>query len=112
MECAAHPDHETTGTCIKCKRAFCAACATYDVDGKTYCEACGRAVEQTSHSIGSALLASVAVGYLATLALGVALFGAKPFVGGLAAIAGIAFGRLLQVVVRPPSVTRRRPLGA
>ncbi|AKV01203.1 hypothetical protein AKJ09_07866 [Labilithrix luteola] len=110
MECAAHPDHEATGTCASCKRTLCSACTTYDVDGKTYCEACGRNVEQNSHSIGSALLASVAVGYLATLALGVALFGPKPFVGGLAAIAGIALGRLLQVVVRPPSVTRRQPL--
>ena len=55
---------------------------------------------------------SCRVGYLATLALGVLAFRAKPFVGGIAAIVAIALGRALQMVLRPPDVKRRlRPSG-
>jgi hypothetical protein len=63
--------------------------------------------EEDSHALSSGLLAFVGVGYLATLAIGIVLFKARPFVGGLAAIVAIAFGRALQLVVKAPVVTRR-----
>jgi predicted nucleic acid-binding Zn ribbon protein len=105
--CATHPDALAEGTCAVCARAVCATCAAYDVDGRVCCEACGRAEEDRSRSLGSTLLAFVGVGYLATLAVGVAIFHARPFVGGIAAIAAIALGRVLQIVIRPPVVIRR-----
>ncbi len=107
MECAAHPDAESIATCAICEKALCAKCAAYDVDGRTCCEACGRAEEDRGRSLGSAVLLVVGFGYLATLALSYLVFKARPFVGGIAAIAAIAVGRALQVVLRPPAVTRR-----
>lgn len=86
---------------------MCSPCAAYDVDGRACCEACGRDEEDRSRSIGSALLAFVGVGYLATLAICVVVFHARPFVGGVAAIAAIALGRVLQIVLKPPIVSRR-----
>jgi hypothetical protein len=86
---------------------MCSSCATYDVDDRVCCETCGRREEDRSRSIGSALLGFVGVGYLATLAICVVIFKARPYVGGIAAIAAIAFGRVLQIVLRPPVVSRR-----
>jgi len=60
------------------------------------------------------MLAFVGVGYLATLAIGILVFRARPFVGGLAAVVAIALGRVLQLFVRPRIVIRRpdaRPRG-
>lgn len=108
MECAAHPDAEARGPCSVCKKGVCDACATYELDGAPCCDVCGRGVEDDSHSLSSGLLALVAVGYLATLAIGIVLFKARPFVGGLAAVVAIALGRAMQLLVKPPSVTRRR----
>lgn len=88
---------------------MCATCAVYEVDGAACCERCGRAEQDRSHALGSALVAFVGVGYLATLALGILVFHAKPFVGGIAAIVAIALGRGLQVFLRPAIVVRRPP---
>lgn len=107
MDCAAHPGTAGEASCARCSRALCDACAAYDVDGAACCEACGRDAEERSHAIGSSLVALVGVGYLATLALGVLVFHAKPFVGGLAAIVAIALGRALQVFLKPATVVRR-----
>jgi hypothetical protein len=90
-----------------CRRAVCARCAAYDVDGCVCCEACGRAEEERSRSVGSALLGFVGVGYLLALALGLLVFHAKPYIGGIAAVAAIVLGRVLQIVFRPSTVTRR-----
>ncbi len=79
----------------------------YDVDGSVACEACGAVEDDRSRTVGLALLAFVGVGYLATLAIGIAVFRARPFVGGLAAVVAIALGRVLQIYFRPPVVTRR-----
>ena len=79
----------------------------FEVDGAACCERCGQLREQDSEALSSGLLAFVGVGYLAMLALGVILFTGRAWVGGLAAIFAIAFGRVLQIVVKPPVVTRR-----
>ena len=107
MECAAHPDTKARGPCSVCAKNLCDACATYDLDGAPCCEPCGRQEEDDSHALSSGLLALVAVGYLATLALGIVLFKARPFVGGLAAVVAIALGRAMQLLVKAPTVTRR-----
>lgn len=107
MQCAAHPEAESIATCGVCAKAMCSRCAAYDVDGRACCETCGRAEEERGRSLGSALLAVVGFGYLATLAVSYLVFHAQPFVGGIAAIAAIALGRAAQVYLRPPAVTRR-----
>ncbi len=86
---------------------MCEACAAYEVNGSPCCEACAHAEDDRAHALASGLLALVAVGYLAAIAIGIVLFKARPFVGGLAAIVAIVLGRLLQVVVRSPVVSRR-----
>jgi hypothetical protein len=64
------------------------------------------------NELSSGLLALVAVGYLATLALGTVLFKARPMVGGFAAIVAIGLGRGLQLLVKTPAVARRIPATA
>lgn len=90
-----------------CKKAGCEPCLAYDVDGNVACESCAALEDDRGRALGSALLAFVAVGYLATLAIGIVVFRARPFVGGLAAVVAIALGRALQMFVRMPTVTRR-----
>lgn len=107
MECAAHPGTVAAGTCSVCTKVGCARCLEYDVDGRAACADCGRLEDDRSRSLGSALIASVSVGYLATLAVGYLLFRGRPFVGGFAAVVAIALGRLLHMYLRPPIVTRR-----
>ena len=107
MLCAAHPEIEARGPCAVCFKNLCDACATYELDGASCCERCGRAKEDEGNALSSGLLALIGVGYLATLAVGVVLFKPRPFVGGLAAIVAIALGRLMQVLVKTPAVTRR-----
>jgi hypothetical protein len=106
VDCADHPGVPASA-CAGCAKGVCDTCATYDVDGRLHCETCGRDAEDKSKALGSALLALVGVGYLAALAVGVLVFRAKPFVGGIAAIVAIALGRALQIYMRPPVVTRR-----
>lgn len=108
MLCAVHPEIEARGPCAVCFKNLCEGCAVYDLDGALCCERCGRATEEESNGLSAGLLASIGVGYLATLAIGVLLFKARPFVGGLAAIVAIALGRLVQLLVKTPVVTRRR----
>ena len=107
MECAVHPEVQAKGPCSVCAKNLCDACSTYDLDGKPCCETCGRREEEDSHALSSGLLALVAVGYLATLAVGIIVFKARPFVGGLAAVVAIALGRAIQFLVKAPNVTRR-----
>lgn len=116
MDCAVHPEIEARGPCAVCFKNLCDACATYEleVDGApaSCCERCGRDKEDESNALSSGLLALIGVGYLATLALGVVVFKARPFVGGLAAIVAIALGRAMQLLVKTPVVTRRMTSGA
>ncbi len=77
------------------------------LDGGWCCESCGRKHEGDARELGSGLLAFVGVGYLATLAIGIVLFKARPFVGGLAAIVAIGLGRAMQLLVHAPAVSRR-----
>lgn len=56
------------------------------------------------------MLAFIGVGYLGALAVGVQLFKARPFVGGVAAIVAIVLGRVLQVLIKPEDTTQRAPL--
>jgi hypothetical protein len=112
MDCAAHPGIEAKGPCAVCFKNLCDACATFDLDGASCCERCGRAKEDDGNALSSGLLASIGVGYLATLAIGVMIWHAQPFVGGLAAIVAIALGRVMQIVVKTPRVTRRASSGS
>ena len=107
MDCASHPGIDARRQCAVCFKNLCDACATYEFDGASCCERCGRAKEDEGNALRSGLLASIAVGYLAALAVGVLIWKARPFVGGLAAIVAIALGRLMQLVVKTPLVTRR-----
>lgn len=107
MQCAAHPDRAAVGACAACFKELCDSCATFDIDGGFGCEPCGRRREADAAELSSGLLAFVGVGYLATLAIGVVLFKARPFVGGLAAIVAIGLGRALQLLVGAPAVSRR-----
>jgi hypothetical protein len=100
VECAAHPDRNAVGPCASCDKQLCDACATFESDGAWCCEPCGRRQEDDARELGSGLLALVGVGYLATVALGIVLFKARPFVGVLAAIVAIGLGRTLQMLVR------------
>jgi len=77
------------------------------MEGGFGCERCGRLREAEAAELSSGLLAFVAVGYLATAAVGVLVFKAQPFVGGLAALVAIGLGRALELLVHSPSVTRR-----
>ncbi|MDF2695036.1 MAG: hypothetical protein K0S65_3419 [Labilithrix sp.] len=88
-------------------KGACERCLAYDVDQTASCEACAAHAEDRSRSLGGAILAFVAVAYLATIAVGVLVFRARPFIGGLAAIVAIALGRTLQTYVKPPVVTGR-----
>lgn len=106
VNCAVHDDVEGE-PCAVCKGSICDACATFTVNGKPACETCGRDEEERGHSLGSAILAFTGVGYLSVLVIGVLLGKARPYLGGIAAIGAIAFGRFLQVVVKPPVVERR-----
>jgi hypothetical protein len=109
MDCAAHSGIEARGPCAVCFKNLCDACGTYHLDGAICCERCGRAKEDEGNALSSGLLASIGVGYLAALAIGVMIWKARPFVGGLAAIVAIALGRIMQLVVKTPLVTRRVP---
>lgn len=71
------------------------------------CEGCGAVAIERGHAVGSAALALIAAGYLIALAIGYLVFRARPFVGGLAAIASLVVGRLVQTALRAPIVTRR-----
>jgi hypothetical protein len=112
MHCAAHPEIEARGPCAVCFRNLCDACATYEREGASCCERCGRDKEDEGNALSSGFLALIGVGYLATLALGIVIFKAQPFVGGLAAIVAIALGRLMQLLVKMPLVTRRAASGS
>jgi len=105
--CTAHPDTIAAASCSVCKKLGCARCLAYDVDGGVACESCGALEDERSRAIGSAVLAFVAVGYLAALAIGYLVFRGRPFIGGLAAVVAIALGRALQLYIRPRTVTRR-----
>ncbi len=107
MDCASHPGIDARRQCAVCFKNLCDACATHEFDGASCCERCGRAKEDEGNALRSGLLASIAVGYLAALTVGVLIWKARPFVGGLAAIVAIALGRLMQLVVKTPLVTRR-----
>lgn len=107
MDCASHPGIDARRQCAVCFKNLCDACATYEFDGANCCERCGRAKEDEGNALRSGLLASIGVGYLAALAVGVLIWKARPFVGGLAAIVAIALGRIMQLVVKMPLVTRR-----
>ena len=107
MNCTAHPGTTAVGSCSVCKKAGCDLCLAFEVDGDVACESCGALEDDRSRDLGSAMLALVGVGYLATLAVGFVVFRARPFVGGLAAVVAIALGRALQMYIRPRTVTRR-----
>lgn len=80
---------------------------TYEVDGRAACRDCGAVEEERSLALGAAVFAFVGCGYLATLAIGFLVFRARPFIGGLAAVAALGLGRVLQGFVRLPQVSRR-----
>ncbi len=115
--CAAHSEVEARGSCAVCFKSLCDACATYELEivsetrvsetRACCCERCGRMKEDDESALRSGLLAMIGVGYLATLAVGIVVFKARPFVGGLAAIVAIALGRLMQLLVKVPVATRR-----
>jgi hypothetical protein len=107
VQCAAHPDVETERVCVDCKKAICDACAVYEIDGRAACAECGLKAEATSRAIGSALLAVVGVSFLFAVAVGVALFKQRPFVGGVAAVFSILTRYALQAWLRPRAVTAR-----
>ena len=107
--CAAHPETEALGPCAFCFKNLCEACASFERDGSPCCERCGHVKEEERNELSSGLLALIAVGYLATLALGTVLFKARPIIGGLAAVVAIALGRALQMLVQSPAVSRRMP---
>jgi hypothetical protein len=109
VECAAHAGTSAADSCSSCKKGFCEACLAWEVDGKPACAECGSREDDRSRSLGATMLALVGVGYLATLAIGYLLFKARPYVGGIAAVVAIMLGRLLQMYLRVPVVTRREP---
>ena len=110
--CAAHPEVEARGPCAFCFKSLCDACASFEHDGSPCCERCGRMKEEQRNDLSSGLLALVAVGYLATLALGSVLLNARPIIGGLAAVVAIALGRAMQLLVHSRAVSRRIPAGS
>lgn len=107
MHCAAHPETEARGPCALCFKNLCDVCSTYELDGAPCCERCGRDKEEETNALSSGLLAMIGVGYLATLAIGILVFKARPFVGGLAAVVAIGLGRGMQLLLKSPGVTRR-----
>jgi hypothetical protein len=107
VDCATHEGTPAEASCAVCERGLCSACIAYDVDERPTCETCGRAEEDRGKSLGGTVLALTGLGYLATLAVGVALFHGRPFIGGVAAIAAIALGRILQLALKPPVAIRR-----
>jgi len=107
MLCAAHPEIEARGACAVCSKNVCDACASYELDGAIACERCGVEKEDQNSALSAGLLALIGVGYLFMLAVGVVLFKARPFIGGLAAIFAIGLGRAMQLLVKTPNVTRR-----
>lgn len=107
MLCAAHPEIDARVACAVCFKNLCDGCATYELDGASCCERCGRAKEDEGNALSAGLLVLIGVGYLATLAVGIVVFKARPFVGGLAAIVAIALGRVMQLLVKTPVATRR-----
>ena len=107
MQCAAHPEIEAPGACASCFKNLCDACATYELDGARCCERCGLEKAAQNDALSSGLLALIGVGYLFMLAVGIVVFKARPFVGGLAAIFAIGLGRAMQLFVKTPVVTRR-----
>jgi hypothetical protein len=107
VHCAVHPEVEADRQCTVCKREMCEACATFEVDGHAACDACGKKELATSHGIATALFACVGVGYLATIAIAIAIAPPRPYHGGLAAVVAILLGRTLQLWLRPRAVTRR-----
>ncbi len=96
MNCAVHTDVPARATCAICKNALCAACASFQIDGARACESCGAKERRATDRLGSALLAVVAATYLATLALCVLVFKARPLIGGIAVLAAILCGRMLS----------------
>lgn len=102
-----HAGIETSKTCTACKKAACEKCATFTMNGETCCDACGSAEEDRARFLGSAMLALVGVGYLATLAIGILVWKPRPYVGGIAAVVAIALGRVMQLFVRPSTARRR-----
>jgi hypothetical protein len=107
MECAVHPGVETSQACAACKKSACDKCATFTIAGEPCCEACGTAEEDRARWLGSAMIALVGVGYLATLAIGVLIWKTRPYVGGIAAVVAIALGRVMQMFIRPSAAKRR-----
>jgi hypothetical protein len=63
---------------------------------------------ERSRILGFGMIAVVALGYLAALALGVGLFQARPFIGGVATIVAIAISRGLLLFLPTPAVLTRR----
>jgi hypothetical protein len=107
QQCAVHPDIAAGSSCVVCFKNLCDDCAVYEVDAASCCDRCGRDREDESRALSSGLLALVGVGYLATIAVGIVIFKARPFVGGIAAIVAIALGRAMQLLVKAPTVVRR-----
>jgi len=107
VDCATHEGTTAETSCAVCHRALCADCVAYDVNDEPTCERCGRLEEDRSRSLGSTLLVLTGLGYLVVLAIGFVVFRARPFIGGIAAIAAIALGRALQLALKPPVVIRR-----
>ncbi|HVJ93028.1 MAG TPA: hypothetical protein VM580_24670 [Labilithrix sp.] len=107
QSCAAHPETPCTTSCSICKKAACERCLTYEVEDAIACRTCGAAEGDRGRALGSAMLALVGVGYLATLALGYVFFRGRPFVGGLAAVVALALGRALHTYLKLPMVSRR-----
>jgi hypothetical protein len=107
MQCSTHPETDACGACAACFKNLCEACSTYELDHSPCCERCGRAKEDDRNALSSGLLALIAVGYLAALAVGIVVFKPRPFVGGLAAIVAIALGRAMQLLATGPDVRRR-----
>lgn len=108
MQCARHAEVEARGPCAVCFENLCDGCATYELEGAPCCERCGHDEQAQRDALSSGLLALVAVGYLATLAVGVVIFKARPFVGALAAIVAIGLGRAVQLAMKPPGSLVRR----
>ncbi len=107
VDCAAHPGAVTRDACSVCQREACAECLAYDIDGVPACESCAMSADERSRAWGSSILALVGAGYLATLAVSYVVFGGRPFVGGIAAIVAMVFGRALQALMRAGRIGRR-----
>lgn len=109
MKCRAHPGDDATEACTTCSAAGCPRCLVFAQAGEPLCERCGSAELARIAARGSAAIVIIALGYLVALAVSYHLFKARPYVGGIAALAAIALGRVLQVWLTPQAVTRRSP---